>query len=202
MRPLAMASYYPLDARVWYERSWKFGITNFEAAEYHMMDIYPADIQDALNDALAYSCTAMGDPRPQLAVDDGGNAVLLNGQDLVTAFRVGMEGEEGNPLVIPKYPIARQHEGIGNDAVPVDLCLYRPFHVVMANSVIYCNKPGIETGFLALGYPKSAISIDQTTEELIITLRMWVLPMQYPSCSVPPVCSMQCPPLIHHAISP
>ena len=71
---------------------------------------------------------------------------------------------------MPKFPVSCT---AASDS-EVEFFLYRPYHVILANSIIYCNSPGTETGFMAMGYPKTAISIDQTTEELIITLRMYL----------------------------
>ena len=54
----------------------------------------------------------------------------------------------------------------------IDVFMMRPHMVLMMNSAIYCNNPGADCGRMMRGYPHTGVAVDQTTEELIITMRM------------------------------
>lgn len=198
MRPVAISNYYPIDSHTWEWSGdaregrpgpgpvngimtsmadarvagpggeWNLGMTNFETRDWTFHRFDALDLQESLRVA-ARNLVAFGYDNRKSAI----GSEKLCPQMMVTGLRALMASFGRGDGELPRYQFRTPHE-FDDRPYRITPFLWRPHHVLMMNSAIYCARPGEETGYMLMGYPKSSVAISQTTDHLIVTLRMYL----------------------------
>lgn len=186
LRRVAISNHYPIDFLSWTGSDFTVGITDFKEAEKGWIQLSPEDIEGRLranfaianhfipgNDTITitYSRDTTGyDTDTRQLIHHAAPKYEVTGLGrLVRAFDKTFDE-------FPNYDFTsrfHQHYPTKNydRRAPIDVFLWRPHMVLEMYSALYCARPGPDTGFMMLGYPKSTISIQEDTQELLITLR-------------------------------
>jgi hypothetical protein len=180
LRRVGISNYYPIDFLTWTGKQYQFAITDFKDSDHGWHFLTPDQIIEHLEDLAAYNIqiaeragenvggTGEGDAENPDALLRGVPGFTATGvQGLVAQFEAGT----GN---IPKYKFtSRLHSALENsmDTLDIDVFLWRPYLVAEMLSGIFCARPGAETGYMLLSYPRSTIQVQEDTQELLITLR-------------------------------
>ena len=176
LRRVAIANHYKLDFLAWSDNKQLFelAVTDFRNAEKAWFRFKPDVIINRLGANLDNPDT--GNPIgtiPEL-VDD----IVFKG---APEFHVSSQYVEHILDYFTRDDSHKRYdftartrkliEDYKDDTHPLSVFLWRPHMVMEMYSALYCARPGPETGFMMLGYPKSTISIQEDTQELLITLR-------------------------------